>query len=203
MIASADPGANLFVKAFDQAGNWAVCDVKGVQRQTSDLTQVTPTIAEDVTPPTIGPINIPPGGQTITASWTGSDDKTPAAQIYYIYAIDLPFDQWTDPQINFVGQVNSVTVDVSALTEGQHTFYLAALDQEGNVGLGSQSFTIDRTPPDVAVADACGSFAGSESRRCRRRRGGAPAGGGRGLLGGSEGRRRSHGRLGVRTNVGA
>ena len=156
---STNPGGNIFTRVYDQAGNSATCDAAGALVATSDLAQISPNITEDVTPPTIGPITVrqDPGGQAATATWPGSDDQTPAAQINYAYAVDVPFDQWDDPTVTIVGQVNTASVDISTLTEGQHTLYMIALDREGNIGSASQSFTVDRTPPKISQTNEFGA----------------------------------------------
>ena len=140
---SVDPGANLYTRVYDQAGNFATCSIEGTLTGTSDLAQNSPNVVEDVTPPTIGTIDIPPDNQTVTASWSGTDDQTPANQINYAYAVDVPFDQWDDPDVTILGAQTSVTIDAASLAGGQHTLYLIALDQEGNIGSASVSFTAE------------------------------------------------------------
>lgn len=141
-----NPGPSVYTRIYDQAGNFAMCDPSGSRIGTSDLMQVLRTLTPDQTPPTFGAINIQeaPGGRTVSASWSGFDNLTPAGQISYAYAIDVPFAQWQDHDVTIVGQLNVASVDVSSLTEGQHALLMIALDQEGNIGKSSVSFTISR-----------------------------------------------------------
>ncbi|NNN06924.1 MAG: hypothetical protein HKL90_13590, partial [Elusimicrobia bacterium] len=102
-MATANPGSSIYTTVYDQAGNYATCDASGRTVSTSNLTQTIATITEDVIAPTIGAISIPSGNQTVTASWSATDDQTPAAQINYAYAVDVPFAQWDDPVVTILG----------------------------------------------------------------------------------------------------
>ena len=157
--AAANPGSSVYTMVYDQAGNYAVCSASGSLVSTSNLTQTAPNIVEDVTPPTIGAISIPPGNQTVTASWSATDDQTPSNQINYAYAVDVPFAQWDDPVVTILGAQTSVTIDATAMNPGQHTFYLIALDQEGNIGSASQMFTVS-SPPLLSISNLYNNFSG-------------------------------------------
>ena len=113
----------------------------------SDLAQIFPNIVEDVTSPTITNLEVKQesGGQTAEATWTPSDDQTPAASLNYFYAIDKPAEEWDDPDMTFLGKLATpeATLDISQLAEGEHTFDLVVLDAEGNIGATSVSFDVD------------------------------------------------------------
>lgn len=107
ITSAADPGTNLFMRIHDQAGNSTLCAGDGTLISKSDEVQTSPNIVEDVNPPVLANLEVKqePGGQTAKATWTPSDDQTPAASLNYIYAIDKAVDDWDDTDVTFLGQV--------------------------------------------------------------------------------------------------
>lgn len=110
----------------------------GTLQTTSDIVQVASVIPEDTVAPSMAELKVQqqPDGQTAKATWTPTDEKTAAADLSYFYAIDKPIDQWDDPDVVFAGQLATPesAFDISSLSEGEHTFNLAAFDAEGNGG---------------------------------------------------------------------
>jgi len=161
-VVAEDPGSLLFTKVFDQAGNLAICSAAGTLQSTNDLVQVAAAITEDTVAPTIADLDVwqQCGGWTAKATWTPWDDKTAVSSLSYVYAIDKPIDQWDDPDVVFAGQLATpeITLDISSLPEGQHTFTLAAFDEEGNIGTGSRSFTTGHLRIAISTAQCTSRY---------------------------------------------
>jgi hypothetical protein len=79
---------------------------------------------------------------TATFTWTGSDDKTPTADLVYSYKLDN--GSWSDYSL-------ATTVTLTGLSEGSHTFQVKAKDKAGKEDPtpASRTFGVDLTGPVI------------------------------------------------------
>src|SRR5438093_72845 len=131
----ADGQHAFMVRAVDAAGN-------------VDPTPATRTWTVDTTPPDTSLLSGPAGG-SVTASvqatftFAGTDDKTVSSSLTFICILDgVTSAVCASPQ-TYVG-----------LTEGGHTFAVAAIDAAGNTDStpATRTWTVDTTPPALSVA---------------------------------------------------
>lgn len=79
---------------------------------------------------------------TPTFTWDEPSDTSGIAGYYW--KVDSGSDHWT----------TSTSVTLPAQTDGEHTFYVRAKDNAGNIGeYGSHKFKIDTTPPSSEVKE--------------------------------------------------
>ena len=102
------------------------------------------TTKVDVTPPQAFSLTSPADGSYTTVlspalSWQSSSDEGSGF---------LKYELWMDGSLNKDNLTVTSTVPQSPLTEGQHTWFVRAVDNAGNVSTSSTlSFTADATPP--------------------------------------------------------
>ena len=94
----------------------------------------------------------PTNDNTPTFTFSGTDDVTPAASLVFSYSVDAK--SWSDFS-------SATSVTLPALSEGNHTFYVRAKDQAGNVDLSAaeRSFTVDAIPDYIGIDTSVGTAA--------------------------------------------
>ena len=120
------------VRAKDNAGNWGSADHYRVKIDTAK-------------PPAPSPDDGVEGwsnDNTPTFTWDEPSDTSGIAGYYW--KVDSGSDHWT----------TSTSVTLPAQPDGEHTFYVKAKDNAGNIGdYGSHKFKIDTTPPSSEVKE--------------------------------------------------
>jgi len=122
--------------AQDPAGTWRVrASYQGVS------SEATFTLISDTTPPTIVSItldkSVVKGGAPITVTVEATDDVGVASVKADNIALTLVAGLW----------VGTIT---AAQTEGEHTITVVASDAAGNEATGTETYTVDNTPPTIA-----------------------------------------------------
>jgi uncharacterized delta-60 repeat protein len=128
------------VKATDISGN--------TDSTPAQHTWTVDTIAPDTTI-TGGP-NGPTNDNTPTFTYSGSDNLTPTTGLTGLrYSFKVDNGSWSQ----FSGGTSATVGGSTGLGEGNHTFYVKALDRAGNedASPAQRSFTVDTTAPDPPV----------------------------------------------------
>ena len=124
------------VKAKDKAGN-------------EDPSPATRSFGVDVTPPettiTSGPSGCI-GTADVTFTWTGSDNRTPTAELLYSYKLEGFDADWS-------AWAGATSKSYTGLPDGDYTFKVKAKDEVGHEdpSPSSQSFRVDTTPPTGSI----------------------------------------------------
>jgi hypothetical protein len=123
------------IRAVDDAGNWV-----------GDFTYNTNPFRIDTSPPsTPNPDDGVVGWSGVSTPifiWSCSDTLSGVAGYYW--KVDSGLETWTTP----------TSVILPAQSDGNHTFYVRAVDNAGNLGIsGFHSFQIDTTPPSTPTPD--------------------------------------------------
>ncbi|SDU18316.1 parallel beta-helix repeat (two copies) [Jiangella alkaliphila] len=141
------------VRATDSAGNarteshsWTVQDVAGPEAEITDVT-----------------------AGSLVIEFTGTDDHTATADLRFECRVDsAAYSVCVSPK-------TYSDADLAAMTPGEHTFHVRAVDEAGNVGpADSHAFTVaDTTAPDTSITgsptnnttntDASFAFTGSDN----------------------------------------
>ncbi|OGR53462.1 MAG: hypothetical protein A2049_09515 [Elusimicrobia bacterium GWA2_62_23] len=132
-----NPGPNLYARAVDRAGNWQLSDPNlSPSRSAGPKAYNLP--GNDSPPDPFERVNFnPPVSQ---AHWGFHDDTTPKEKLFALFAVDTPFESWTNDNINVVqggDSGGSFWVD-----SGTHTLYLAVLDEYGNATFQREPFVV-------------------------------------------------------------
>jgi subtilisin family serine protease len=94
----------------------------------------------------------PTNDNTPTFTFSATDDVTPAASLAFSYSVDgKPWSAFS----------SATSVTLPALAECNHTFYVRAKDQVGNVDLSAaeRSFRIDAVPDNFCIDTSVGTAA--------------------------------------------
>ena len=172
-ITTAKPGHTLAWNSAHENGGWGILaaagtlDAGGNQAlRNGDAAQCSGipcngAEAPDETPPETdiedGPDDVT--NQTVAAvSFTGTDDRTPAADLRYECSLDgALFEACTDP------------ATVGPLAEGAHTLAVRAVDAAGNVDPtpAVERWRVDTTPPSATITSAPPGQSGSAAATFR------------------------------------
>ncbi len=104
------------------------------------------TFYVDTIPPTVTIIGGPEAGaiiayNTLSFTWTGSDNLTPTSKLLYYTQLDG--GDWSKP-------LPDTSMQLEGLSDGRHDFAVAARDEVGNVSPSVwRSFYVDTTPPET------------------------------------------------------
>jgi len=138
--ALAEGAHTVEVRAFDVAGQWSTISV-------SFSVDLTPPIATLLSPSAGGWLNT----ASVSVTWSGSDARSGIDR--YETSVD---------GASFVSSGLTTNRMLTSLAEGPHTLDLRATDRVGRVATASGAFSIDLTPPAVAVtAPAAGAWFGA------------------------------------------
>ena len=120
----------------------------GCGQETISLVQTLTTVA-DTLPPVTTITDGPTEGATVcgdavTFTLAGSDNYTLAANLRYQYRVDGGL--WSAVQ-------TAATITLTGLSDGPHTFEVAAVDEAGNVDPHpvKRTFTVDTAPPTLSA----------------------------------------------------
>ena len=94
----------------------------------------------------------PTNDNTPTFTFSGTDEVTPAASLVFSYSVDgKPWSAFS----------SATSVTLPALSECNHTFYVRAKDQAGNVDLSAaeRSFRVDAIPDNFCIDTSVGTAA--------------------------------------------
>ncbi len=119
----------VYVKAVDKAGNTAMDSV------TFTTDTANPTIS--ITSPADNAILKTPD---VTIEWTGSDITSGIDR----YEIQIDGGPWTQAG-------TSTNHTLTGLPDGTHTVYVKAVDNAGNAGTDSVTFTVDTVAPAISI----------------------------------------------------
>jgi len=117
------------VRVYDNAGN------VGVDSVNFGVDTVSPTVS--ISSPTDGGYV---QSSDVEVQWTGSDNPSGIDH----YEVKLDTGSWID-----VGTQTQYTF--TGVSDGQHTVYVKAVDDAGNIATDSVTFTVDSTPPNVTI----------------------------------------------------
>jgi hypothetical protein len=138
-----DSSYTFKVKAKDAAGN---VDSTPAQRSFTIYTG-----GSDVTPPDTSITSGPSGTinyDTVTFTWTGTDDTTSTPDLKYSYKLEGYDSSWSSYS-------SSTSNTYNDLDDGSYTFKVRAKDAAGNVDptQAERSFTVDTENPDITPPD--------------------------------------------------
>ncbi|HVO89555.1 MAG TPA: triple tyrosine motif-containing protein, partial [Casimicrobiaceae bacterium] len=138
----------FYVIAKDAAGNTetpgAAPGASNRRTFTISAPDLPPSVSFQVTPAS------PSASGSVSFTWTGSDDLTPATSLVY--------DRWLAPlQSDPATFTSSTTASFSGLVDGSYTFHVVAKDGAGNLGADATSTFVVARPPLVTITQKPGS----------------------------------------------